>query len=507
MKTQGLWFKCVVLAGGVVLLGSAGSAWMVSSRYAQISNDSSLREVTRQVQEIRKETEDDIRHIISDLIYLQKKNQNHSSQSSNFTVYGVLQKDNKEILSIYPGFYKQQFQNLSHIPYQYLKHFPIAFHSVQMNSHRKQVLFLVDVDQIQKSFLPENLSKGKILFGIPSVSRLSKISQSLAGGGFTEAFILDGARNWQVVHSYGDYSGHFLPPQSVFVQLARKNQTSWSRAAPSERVLTAGVKMKIMNAYLVVNKKAVHWTEFYLSFFNEIFLVLFCLGLLLFLFIFVLISPLLQAYEYLTCVFKHYAVSNKFPIPGIKQKNSYILAVMPWLKKIYWTLRDKQLTQAVQHLDASREFSNMLKQLVSEFEEKYPNIRFQLKTYADIQLPAQENWLKQAVLEVLKNAVECMNFKGKIDICTSKEDQLFYCTIRDYGSGMSDSVMSQACEAYYSSKAGASGLGLTLACSALSRVGAQIQFSNPDDDKPGLKVCISMPFHVVKKTRPEGLHL
>ena len=482
-------------------LNSLILAYTSSHHYAQTNNISSLKEMAQIVQHSRNEVEEDIRYLVSDLIY--KQTQTNKVQN-NFLIYGVIQKNTKEILNIQPDSYKQKFQNLK-FPYNHLKHFPIAFHSIPWTSKNKQVLLLVDVDQIQNSFLPKNLSQNKILFGVPSSKKLAQISKTLIGGGFTEAFILDNKQNILPVHSNTSYSGQSVK-KSLFTKLAKKKKKGWLYQAEKEGILTAGVKMTIASAYLVFNKKMHYWQSYYWHSLNKIWPVMLILGMMTFIALFLLTRPLLASYEYLVHMLKHYAISKKFPIPNSTGKNIYMLSALPWLKRIYWMLREEKLDPSVDSAHLTHHFSNMIQQLVQKLKVQYPNIQIRLYLNEDISISNHEKGLKQAFLEVLKNAVECMNNKGKIDIHTSKEDQVFYCRIRDYGPGMNSDVMNQACSAYYTSKDSAPGLGLTLAYSAFSQLGGKIQFSNALDGKSGLIVQISMPLNLLKTSDPD-LHI
>ena len=483
------------------LLSSFILAYISSHHYAQTNNKSSLKEISQLIQHSRKEVEEDIRYLVSDLIYMQTQT---NKVQNNFLIYGVIQKDTQEIFSIQPHSYKQKFQNLT-FPYDRLKHFPIAFFSIPWTSKKRQILFLVDVDQIQKSFLPKNLSHNKILFGVPSSKKLAQISKTLIGGGFTEAFILDNKQNILPIHSNTSYSGQPFK-KNLFTKLAKKHKTEWLYQADKEGLLTAGIKMTIAGAYLVFNKKMYHWQNYYWSSWNQFWPAMLILGMLIFIALFLLTRPLLTSYEYLIQMLRHYAISKKFPVPNSTGKNTYILSALPWLKRIYWMLREEKLSPPTDSSPSIYHFSNMIQQLVQKMKTQYPNIQTQLYLNEDISISNHEKGLKQAFSEFLKNAVECMNYKGKIDIHTSKEDQVFYCRIRDYGPGMNSDVMNQACSAYYSSKSTASGLGLTLAHSALSQVGGQIQFSNALDGKSGLIVQISLPLNLLKTSDP-GLRL
>ena len=456
-KFQSFWFKCAFIISSFVVLSSLILAYTTSRHQAQINNTSSLKEMTSLVQYSRNEVEEDIRYLVSDLISMQTQT---NKVQDNFLIHGIIQKDSQEILNIQPDSYRQTIQNLK-LPYNHLKHFPIAFYSIPWTAKVKQVLLLVDVDQIQKSFLPKNLSQNKILFGIPSSKKLAQISKTLIGGGFTEAFILDNKQNILPVHSNTSYSGQSLK-KNLFTKLIKKKKTGWLLQAEKEGLLTAGIKMTIADAYLVFNKKMNHWQNYYWNSLNHIWPAILILGILVFIALFLFTRPLLASYEYLVHVLKHYAISKKFPIPNSTGKNAYMLAVLPWLKRIYWMLREEKLGPSADSSHLTHQFSNMIQQLAQQLKTQYPNIQTRLYLNEDIPLSNHEKGLKQAFLEVLKNAVECMNYKGKIDIHTSKEDQVFYCRIRDYGPGMNSDVMNQACSAYYSSKSSAPGLGCNI---------------------------------------------
>jgi signal transduction histidine kinase len=86
-----------------------------------------------------------------------------------------------------------------------------------------------------------------------------------------------------------------------------------------------------------------------------------------------------------------------------------------------------------------------------ELEEYLPKLRM------------DENLLKQALLNIIKNAMSAMEGrKGELTVSTKNEGDTVDLTISDTGKGMDEATMSKMFEPYFTTKASGSGLGLTM---------------------------------------------
>ena len=498
MVSKHFWLKCILSMIAVMFVSSLGLAIWTAQQNAELSNQSLLKELKSQASHYQKAIKKEWQTLATHLV--ESQTQTNPTRSAFFSFYGVFDPVTRHTLRMVPASHSGIAKALKKLPSD---SYPVMFSVFRQSSKNPmQVLFLVNTQQIQMKSLPQHL-KNKILFGVLNRKGLEKLSLPLVKEKWQNAFILDSNYHAILSHTQAVYSGYVLPKNSVFRTLYQKHPQGWNTLVPSERILTSSIKMGISNSYLVLSKPMWIWHQFFLGLWQEMVVIMTVMSLAAVLVMFFFFHPLQKAYQYLSWLLNRYASYHTFPIPDHAGSNPYIVSVQPWLKKIFWKLREEKLLQKQDAFEDVQYFSEMVNNLTQEIEEKHTNIVMHLDLKADISLPQQKNWIRQAILEVLKNAVECMNFKGKIDIYTFEEDQVFWCVIRDYGPGMSREVMDQACDAYYSSKANANGLGLALAKSALSKVGSTVRLKNADDGKQGLMVQIAMPFGLHKTHQVE----
>ncbi len=466
---------------GIIFISSIAISLSLSHFYATENNRSALKELQSQSVQSRNALVGDLKLLISSLVTWQNKDLN---KDAPFSLVGVIDKNSGKVVSVKPTLSKT-LQQLK-ISNDYLKKYPIAFYPLKTKNQRSaRVLFLVDTDQIRSASLPQSLSKQKILFGLLSSKGFSLLSQSLKY--HREAFLLH-QKNWMPIHSQMAYSGWFL---QIPLFNSFKNYTKgWGHQSGSQ--LTVGIPVGISDSYLVFNRKTQTWSQYFNATFYEVLLVLFGIGMLMIIPIYLFINPLCSAYLYLARLLNRYAIWNVFPAPNHKGNNTYIRDVQPHLEKLYWQLREEKLSSVKEPVQHTQLFSDMMQKICNNILN-YPNVQINTYFESDIQIPQPSHWLEQSIIEILKNAAECMDENGTIEIHTSREKGQFLCRIRDYGPGMSPMMMNQVCKAYYSSKPQAKGLGLTLAYAALSRASCPLYFSNAKDGQKGLIVEIAIP--------------
>ena len=481
MKIKSFWFKYALLMSGIILISSIAISLSLSHFYAAENNRNTLKELQNQSIQSRNALVGDLKLLISSLVTWQSRD---LTKDAPFSLVGVIDKKSGKVASVKPTLSKA-LQQLK-LPSGYLKKFPIAFYPLKTTNQKSaRVLFLVDTDQIRSASLPKELSKQKVLFGLLSSKGFSLLSQSLKY--HRDAFLLD-QKNWMPIHSQMAYSGWFL--QAPFFKNFKNYADGWGHQ--SGESLTVGTPVGIADSYLVLNRRIQKWSQYFNAIFFEVLLVLFGIGMLMVIPVYLFINPLCSAYLYLARLLNRYAVWNVFPAPNHKGNNTYIRDIQPHLEKLYWQLREEKLSSVKEPIQHTQLFSDMVQNICSNILND-PDIHIKTHFESDIQIPQPSHWLEQSIIEIVKNAVECMDGNGTIEIHTLREEGQFLCRIRDYGPGMSPMIMNQVCKAYYSSKPKAKGLGLTLAYAALSRAGCPLYFSNAKDGQKGLVVEIAIP--------------
>ena len=81
---------------------------------------------------------------------------------------------------------------------------------------------------------------------------------------------------------------------------------------------------------------------------------------------------------------------------------------------------------------------------------------------------ADEDQLWQAVLNLVRNAMEAMSDGGRLEIATKLEGDAVTCTIADTGAGMTAEVIEQMFRPFFSTKRGGTGLGMPFVRQVLS---------------------------------------
>ena len=145
--------------------------------------------------------------------------------------------------------------------------------------------------------------------------------------------------------------------------------------------------------------------------------------------------------------------------------------------------------------------STLVQKLIMERKEEAPDIKVKFKDEAsDVTLLADPKQLRRLLENLIRNAEQALGSKGKIRIHASTKpatngagQESYIVEISDSGTGMSEDVLSQAMEPFFSTRqnANASGLGLTV-CESIARAhGGSISLQSEPDK--GTSVTVHLP--------------
>lgn len=105
------------------------------------------------------------------------------------------------------------------------------------------------------------------------------------------------------------------------------------------------------------------------------------------------------------------------------------------------------------------------------------------------------NLLKQALVNIMQNAIEAMPDEGKLSIRSwlNSDLNMIVISIADTGSGVSSDVLPRIFEPFYTTKLDRMGLGLSVAHRIINEHGGFININSYNHDKPGANVNIYLP--------------
>ena len=106
------------------------------------------------------------------------------------------------------------------------------------------------------------------------------------------------------------------------------------------------------------------------------------------------------------------------------------------------------------------------------------------------QILVDRDKLKQALLNIILNAVEAMTGGGDISINVSKGDSCLNISIKDTGPGIPDEQHDKIFGLFYSTKSGGTGVGLAVTKNIIHAHGGNIRFKKLDD---GAEFIIELP--------------
>jgi PAS domain S-box-containing protein len=129
------------------------------------------------------------------------------------------------------------------------------------------------------------------------------------------------------------------------------------------------------------------------------------------------------------------------------------------------------------------------------------SVQWQIRLHPDPFLAtADENQLRQVLINICNNAVEAMKGKGEIIIEATQGKEEDEIIIRDTGPGVSEKVRGTLFEPLVTTKPGGTGLGLTISAQIMGIHGGQIECI--EDNQAGTGIRIRLPR---EKTDPEVL--
>lgn len=109
----------------------------------------------------------------------------------------------------------------------------------------------------------------------------------------------------------------------------------------------------------------------------------------------------------------------------------------------------------------------------------------------DIYILGDYERLKQVIINLLKNSLESIEDKGKIEICSNIYKEYIDIIIEDNGKGMDSEVLSKLKEMFYTTKPNGTGIGVALSNEIIRAHNGQLIYTS--EPNKGTKVVVRLP--------------
>ncbi|MFO7730995.1 MAG: ATP-binding protein [Spirochaetia bacterium] len=152
---------------------------------------------------------------------------------------------------------------------------------------------------------------------------------------------------------------------------------------------------------------------------------------------------------------------------------------------------------AVRPMDTSMKRSTVngvVEELIEFIKYELEENQVKLDTKLQRNLPKvdlDEKYMKQALINIIKNGVAAMNQGGTLTIVTREDHGFVHIDISDSGIGMSEEQLSKIFEPYYTTKEFGSGLGLTVVYKVIREHNGEVSVHSRENQ--GTTFTISLP--------------
>jgi signal transduction histidine kinase len=120
----------------------------------------------------------------------------------------------------------------------------------------------------------------------------------------------------------------------------------------------------------------------------------------------------------------------------------------------------------------------------------------------EVMIHGDEKRLRQAVLNVLINAVQAANTRGRIDVSLASSGRDAIITISDNGHGIDDKDLGEVTKPFYTRKVDGSGLGLSIVQSIVDEHKGSLDIQSRSGD--GTRVTMTFPLAAARQGRSDG---
>ena len=179
-----------------------------------------------------------------------------------------------------------------------------------------------------------------------------------------------------------------------------------------------------------------------------------------------------------------------------KQVEKYIPIIKSETDRILTILQDflliNKMNLDLDIMDINMLIEDVIFKLEGVLKEK--NVKLNLHLIDDeVYINGDYNRLSQVFINIIKNSIEAINNKGKIDIKSKIVENKLEITITDDGVGISKDVINKIKEPFYTTKSRGSGLGVSLIYEIIEAHKGSVVYKS--DYNVGTKVIIKLPIY------------
>ena len=137
-------------------------------------------------------------------------------------------------------------------------------------------------------------------------------------------------------------------------------------------------------------------------------------------------------------------------------------------------------------------------------EARRLGLAIMVETPAPLPAMADPDQIRQALLNLLKNAIDASSKGGHITVQAQAEGNMAKISVEDDGPGIDPQIIDQIFEPFYSSKKHGTGLGLALARRVSETHNGSLEYVPPPPGRTGARFVMSLPLHVDDKDDSQG---
>ena len=193
---------------------------------------------------------------------------------------------------------------------------------------------------------------------------------------------------------------------------------------------------------------------------------------------------------------------QKFKPGKVKNVKNLLAIVKEEIDRLNSIVQDFLFAVRPMSMNLSRENVNdILKDMIDFLKYELEEADIKVMLDLDEEIPTvlvDSKYLKQALLNIIKNSIEAIKDGGEIRIKTEGEsDGDVIIDIMDTGEGIPESIMGKIFEPYFTTRKSGTGLGLVIVYKIIKELGGDIKINSKEGE--GTIFSVKLPFFEKKK--------